>query len=68
MRWLLNKLPGMALTAILAIFGAYFATLFGFAAGSSFVSHNEIPDNAMPFFIGGIIAFYFGMFWKGYTL
>ena len=61
---LLSGIAGMILTVILAIFGAYFATLLGMAISSNIVEHKEMPDNALPFFAGGVVSFYLGILWQ----
>ena len=68
LRKVFNKIGGMVLTAILAIFGAYFSTLLGIAIATIFVERNEMPDNALPFFTGAFFSFYLGGVWKKYTM
>lgn len=68
LRKLFNVIGGMVATAILAVFGSYFSTLFAMAISSNIVARNEMPDNVFPFFIGGIFAFYLGMLWKKFLM
>lgn len=68
LRKLFKAIGGMVATAILAVFGSYFSTLLSVAIISGFISRNELVDNVFPYFIGGIFAFYLGMFWKKFLM
>jgi hypothetical protein len=47
-------------TLVLAIFAAYFSTLFGLAISTEIVPRHEMPKNVFPYFIGAVFSFYFG--------